>query len=111
MTGHQDLTTKGVGNYSKQSQSFQSKAIFQSSVPSLKLLLIAPENGPSQKETSIPTIHFQELCWFQGGSLKIYAPPPSKTKMWQNKKQQQQPQKNKTQLILVVSFGVHFKEK
>ena len=28
---------------------------------------IAPENGPSQKETSIPTIHFQGICWFQGG--------------------------------------------
>ena len=23
---------------------------------------IAPENRPSQKETSIPTIHFQGLC-------------------------------------------------
>ncbi len=23
---------------------------------------IAPENKPSQKETSIPTIHFQGLC-------------------------------------------------
>ena len=23
---------------------------------------IAPENGPSQKETSIPTINFQGLC-------------------------------------------------
>ena len=23
---------------------------------------IAPENGPFQKETSIPTIHFQVLC-------------------------------------------------
>ena len=23
---------------------------------------IAPENGPSQKETSLPTIHFQALC-------------------------------------------------
>ena len=23
---------------------------------------IAPENGPSQKETSIPTIHFQGIC-------------------------------------------------
>ena len=23
---------------------------------------IAPENRPSQKETSIPTIHFQALC-------------------------------------------------
>ncbi len=23
---------------------------------------IAPENKPSQKETSIPTIHFQRLC-------------------------------------------------
>ncbi len=28
---------------------------------------IAPEKRPSQKETSIPTIHFQVLCWFQGG--------------------------------------------
>ena len=28
---------------------------------------IAPENRPSQKEISIPTIHFQVLCWFQGG--------------------------------------------
>ena len=28
---------------------------------------IAPENGPSQKETSIPTIHFQVLkCQFLG---------------------------------------------
>ena len=23
---------------------------------------IAPENGPSQKESSLPTIHFQGLC-------------------------------------------------
>ena len=23
---------------------------------------IAPENGPSQREASIPTIHFQGLC-------------------------------------------------
>ena len=23
---------------------------------------LAPENGPSQKETSIPTIHFQGIC-------------------------------------------------
>ena len=23
---------------------------------------LAPEDGPSQKETSIPTIHFQVLC-------------------------------------------------
>ena len=23
---------------------------------------IAPENGPSQKETSLPTIHFQGIC-------------------------------------------------
>ena len=28
---------------------------------------IATENRPSQKETSIPTIHFQVLCKFQGG--------------------------------------------
>ena len=29
---------------------------------------IAPENRPSQKETSLPTIHFQERkCEFQGG--------------------------------------------
>ena len=27
---------------------------------------IVPENWPSLKETSIPTIHFQGLCWFQG---------------------------------------------
>ena len=26
----------------------------------------ARENRPSQKETSLPTIHFQGLCWFQG---------------------------------------------
>ncbi len=30
-------------------------------LPSLKLTL-APENRPSQKETSLPTIHFQGLC-------------------------------------------------
>ena len=29
---------------------------------SLKLTAKAPENRPSQKETSIPTIHFQGLC-------------------------------------------------
>ena len=28
---------------------------------------IAPENRPSQKETSLPTIHFRVLCYFQGG--------------------------------------------
>ena len=28
-------------------------------IPSLKLTAKAPENRPSQKETSIPTIHFQ----------------------------------------------------
>ena len=28
-------------------------------IPSLKLTVKAPENRPSQKETSIPTIHFQ----------------------------------------------------
>ena len=28
---------------------------------------IAPEKLPSQKETSIPTIHFQVLCWTSGG--------------------------------------------
>ena len=27
----------------------------------------APENRPAQKETSIPTIHFQMLCQFEGG--------------------------------------------
>ncbi len=27
----------------------------------------APENRPSQKENSLPTIHFQVLCQFQGG--------------------------------------------
>ena len=31
-------------------------------VHSLKLYNMAPENGPSQKESSIPTIHFQVLC-------------------------------------------------
>ncbi len=25
-----------------------------------------PENRPSQKESRLPTIHFQGLCWFQG---------------------------------------------
>ena len=30
---------------------------------------IAPENRPSQKDTSIPTIHFWVLCLLQGGSL------------------------------------------
>ena len=25
---------------------------------------VAPENGPSQKESSLPTIHFQVLCYF-----------------------------------------------
>ena len=30
---------------------------------------IAPENGPSQKETSLSTIHFQVPCSFQGGYL------------------------------------------
>ena len=28
---------------------------------------IATENRPSQKETHLPTIHFQVLCWFWGG--------------------------------------------
>ena len=28
---------------------------------------IAPENRPSQKETSILAIHFQVPCLFQGG--------------------------------------------
>ena len=35
------------------------KKLFQ--LPSLKLTE-APENAPSQKETSIPTIHVQVLC-------------------------------------------------
>ena len=30
--------------------------------PTLPETNIAPENKPSQKETSIPTIHFQGLC-------------------------------------------------
>ena len=30
---------------------------------------IAPENRPSHSETSIPTIHFQVLCQFQGGYI------------------------------------------
>ena len=25
------------------------------------------KNRPSQKESSLPTINFQVLCWFQGG--------------------------------------------
>ena len=29
---------------------------------SVKLTAKAPENGPSEKETSLPTIHFQVLC-------------------------------------------------
>ena len=33
--------------------------LFESTLPKTK---IAPENGPSHKETSIPTIHFQVLC-------------------------------------------------
>ena len=28
---------------------------------------IAPENRPSQKESSNPTIHFEVLCQLQGG--------------------------------------------
>ena len=28
---------------------------------------IAPENRPSQKTSSLETIDFQVLCWFQGG--------------------------------------------
>ena len=30
---------------------------------------IPPENRPSQMETHFPTIHFQVLCWFQGGYI------------------------------------------
>ena len=30
---------------------------------------IAPENGPSQEESSLPIIHFQVLCSFQGGYI------------------------------------------
>ena len=36
-------------------------------IPSLKLTANAPENRLSQKESSIPIIHFQVICWFQGG--------------------------------------------
>ena len=32
---------------------------FPKQIPSLKLTAKAPENWPSQKETNIPTIHFQ----------------------------------------------------
>ena len=27
---------------------------------------VAPENRQSEKEHSLPTIHFQMLCWFPG---------------------------------------------
>ena len=41
-------------------------------VSSLKLTAKAPENGPSQKETSIPTIHFQvRTVSFRGCILQI----------------------------------------
>ena len=35
---------------------------------------IAPQNRPSQKETShsLPTIHFQVLCWFQGAYPSLH---------------------------------------
>ena len=33
-------------------------------VPSLKLMYIAPENRPPQRESSLPTTHFQVLCYF-----------------------------------------------
>ena len=36
-------------------------------VPTLSETNIAPENRPSQKETSIPTIHFQVLISFREG--------------------------------------------
>ena len=35
------------------------KRLLVSTLPEIN---IAPENRPSQKETSIPTIHFQGLC-------------------------------------------------
>ena len=40
-------------------------------VDSLKLTANAPENRVSQKEISLPTIHFQVLCWFQGGYVRF----------------------------------------
>ena len=45
------------GRKSKKKQ--QAYNDFASTLPETN---IAPENGPSQKETSIPTIHFQVLC-------------------------------------------------
>ena len=36
-------------------------------LPSLSETSTAPKNRSSQKESSIPTIHFQGLCLFQGG--------------------------------------------
>ena len=33
---------------------------------------IVPENQPSQKESSLPTIHFQVPCLFQGGYLPTW---------------------------------------
>ena len=35
--------------------------MIQDEIPSLKLTCPAPENRPSQKESSLPTIHFQRL--------------------------------------------------
>ena len=35
---------------------------------------IAPENRPSQKETNLPTIHFQVLCLLVSGRVKKHIP-------------------------------------
>ena len=32
---------------------------------------VASENRPFQKETRLPIIHLQGLCWFQGGYLLL----------------------------------------
>ena len=39
--------------------------------PTLPKTNVSPENGPSQKETSLPTIDFQGLCLVSGRVLVI----------------------------------------
>ena len=48
-----------IPKFISQTSSFPFKMLIFQGVPSLKLTANAPENRPSQKETSIPTIHFQ----------------------------------------------------
>ena len=71
-----------IPKFISQTSSFPFKMLIFQGVPSLKLAANAPENRPSQKETSIPTIHFQvqavsfgegnsfhsEKCKTRGGS-------------------------------------------